>query len=69
MRPAPFSSAHFVRGALAAVPFAALTIAIPLVNRIEPRVFGMPFLLGWILAWILAAPAFLWVGGLLERRS
>ncbi|HET6276337.1 MAG TPA: DUF3311 domain-containing protein [Candidatus Cybelea sp.] len=68
MRPTPLSTALFGRVLLAAIPFAALTVAIPLVNRIEPRIFGMPFLLGWILAWILAAPAFLWVAGKLETR-
>jgi hypothetical protein len=53
---------------LAAVPIAALTVAVPLVNRIEPRVAGLPFLLAWILAWVLLTPAFLWTIGRLERR-
>lgn len=69
MRPTPLSTALFGRALLAAIPFAALTVAIPLVNRIEPRIFGMPFLLGWILAWILAAPGFLWLAGRLEPRA
>lgn len=68
MRPTPLSTALLGRAALAAIPFAALTVAIPLVNRIEPRIFGMPFLLGWILAWILATPGFLWLAGRLEPR-
>jgi hypothetical protein len=53
---------------LAAIPVAALTIAVPLVNRIEPRVFGLPFLLAWILAWVLLTPAALWTIGRLEQR-
>jgi hypothetical protein len=57
-----------LRVALAAIPIAALTVAVPLVNRIEPRVFGLPFLLFWIVAWVLATPAFLWTIGRLERR-
>lgn len=68
MRPTSLSTAVFGRVLLAAIPFAALTVAIPLVNHIEPRIFGMPFLLGWILAWILAAPGFLWLAGKLEPR-
>jgi hypothetical protein len=57
-----------LRPLLAAVPVAALTVAIPLVNRVEPRVFGAPFLLCWIVAWVLLAPAFLWTIGRLERH-
>lgn len=53
---------------LAAIPAAALTIAVPFVNRIEPRIFGAPFLLSWILLWVLLTPAFLWAVGRLERR-
>jgi hypothetical protein len=45
---------------LAAVPAAALTLAIPLVNRVEPRIAGLPFLLAHILFWIVLTPAFLW---------
>jgi len=54
---------------LAAVPFAALTVAVPLVNRVEPRFFGVPFLLCWIVAWVLLTPAFLWTIARLERRG
>jgi uncharacterized protein DUF3311 len=46
---------------LAAIPALALSAAIPLVNRDEPRVLGLPFLLVWIIAWILVVPAFLWI--------
>jgi hypothetical protein len=57
-----------LRVLLTAIPLCALTIAVPLVNRIEPRVAGLPFLLVWILAWVLVTPAFLWTIGRLERR-
>jgi len=53
---------------LAAVPFAALTIAVPLVNRIEPRILGLPFVLAWIVGWVFLTPAFLWGVGRIERR-
>ncbi|MGA8100019.1 MAG: DUF3311 domain-containing protein [Candidatus Cybelea sp.] len=52
---------------LAAIPLAALSVAIPLVNRVEPRIFGVPFLLGWIVAWVLLTPGFLWTIGRLQR--
>ncbi len=53
----------------ALLPVLSLTAALPLVNRIEPLVFGLPFLLFWILAWVAATPIFLWVAYLLQGRS
>jgi hypothetical protein len=53
---------------LAAIPIVALSIAVPLVNRVEPRIFGLPFLLCWVVGWALLTPAFLWTIGRLERR-
>jgi hypothetical protein len=60
--------AQMLRALLVGVPIAALTVAIPLVNRVEPRIFGLPFLLCWIVAWVLLVPAFLWTIGRMERR-
>lgn len=57
-----------LRVALAAIPIAALSIAVPLVNRVEPRILGLPFVLFWIVAWVLLTPAFVWGIGRLERR-
>lgn len=68
MRPGARKTAEMLRALLAAIPIAALTIAVPLVNRVEPRLFGMPFLLSWILVWTVVAPVFLWMVGRLERR-
>ncbi|MGC1381446.1 MAG: DUF3311 domain-containing protein [Candidatus Baltobacteraceae bacterium] len=53
---------------LAAVPILALTIAIPLANHVEPRIFGLPLLFFWVLAWVLSMPLFIWTIGRLERR-
>ena len=52
-------SRRLQRYALAAIPIAMLTVGIPFANRIEPRVFGLPFLLAWIIVWILLTPLFL----------
>ena len=38
---------------LALVPLLALLFAPYIANRIEPRILGMPFLLGWIVVWVL----------------
>ena len=39
--------------ALAVLPFLGILGGVPLLNRVEPLVFGMPLLLAWIVLWIL----------------
>jgi len=68
MRPTPPSGASWLRLLLAAIPFAALSVLVPVANRVEPRIFGIPFLLAWIVGWVLLTPAFLWTIGRLERH-
>lgn len=38
---------------LAVIPFLALIVGPFFVNRATPSVLGLPFLLAWIVAWIL----------------
>jgi len=45
---------------LAVIPIAMLTVAVPFVNRVEPRIFGLPFLLAWIAFWVLVSPIFVY---------
>jgi hypothetical protein len=54
--------------AFALVPFVALSFAIPFVNRVEPRVLGLPFLLAWIVAWMLLTPGFVYLTYRLDRK-
>ncbi|HEV3091320.1 MAG TPA: DUF3311 domain-containing protein [Candidatus Cybelea sp.] len=68
MRPTPPSGAPALRAILAAIPIAALSVAVPLANRIEPRLFGMPFFFCWIVGWTALTPAFIWTIGRLDRR-
>ena len=42
---------------LALVPALALLASPYVANRIEPRIFGMPFLLGWIVVWVVLTSA------------
>jgi hypothetical protein len=56
------------RTILAAIPIAALSVAVPFVNRVDPRIFGLPFVLAWIAGWVLITPAFLWTIGRMEKR-
>ena len=54
---------------IAAIPLIALTFAIPFVNRDDPHVLGLPFVLAWIVVWIVLVPLFMWViHARLERR-
>jgi hypothetical protein len=53
---------------LGAVPFITLVFALPLVNRIKPVILGFPFLLFWILSWVLLTPLILYIAYTLERR-
>jgi len=43
----------------ALIPAIALVAGLPFVNRLEPVVIGLPFLLFWILGWVLVTPLFL----------
>jgi hypothetical protein len=53
---------------LGAIPFVALVFALPLVNRVKPIILGFPFLLFWILCWVLVTPLILFAAYLLEKR-
>ena len=55
--------------AVAFVPALALVAGLPFVNRLEPVVLGLPFLLAWILGWVLATPIFLAAAYLLADRD
>ncbi len=59
------------RGALlcGCVPFAALCFSVPLWDRIDPVLFGIPFNLFWLLAWIALTPLFMWAAYNIEARS
>ena len=57
------------RVALAIFPPIMLTAAIPFANRIEPRIFGMPFLLAWIALWMLLTPLCLYAIYRIEGRG
>ncbi len=54
---------------LALVPALALTLGIPFANRLEPRIAGLPFLLAYIVIWIVLTPIFLLVIYRSERGS
>jgi hypothetical protein len=51
-RPARTGGQYF-RFALAVLPFIGMLVLIPWVNRAEPYVLGLPFLLFWIVMWVV----------------
>jgi len=53
----------------ALTPAVALVAGLPFVNRIEPVVLGLPFLLFWILGWVLVTPVFLAIAYLLAEAT
>jgi len=60
---------NVLRVLTAAVPVLMLSFAVPLLNRVEPRVFGFPFLLVWIACWVAITPLFLYFVQRLERKA
>jgi len=42
---------------LAALPFIGILLGVPFVNRVEPLVLGMPFVLAWIVLWVVLGAA------------
>ncbi len=58
-----------LRFLLAIVSPVMLTVAVPLANRVEPRLFGFPFLLVWIFLWVAVTPLCLYGVYRLEKRA
>lgn len=53
---------------LVLLPATALLGAPWIANRVEPRILGMPFLLGWIVAWVILSSVVMFVIGRLDAR-
>ena len=43
------------------VPFLLFVLAIPLVNRAEPVILGLPFLFFWALLSVILSPVAIWM--------
>ncbi|MGD2294499.1 MAG: DUF3311 domain-containing protein [Candidatus Aminicenantes bacterium] len=53
---------------LGAIPYLTTVLALPLVNRIEPVILGLPFLLFWLLCWVAMTPLILFVAYRIEKK-
>ncbi len=51
-----------------AVPFVTLVLSLPFVNRIEPFVLGLPFVLFWIALWVALTPLALFAAYRCEKK-
>jgi hypothetical protein len=52
---------------LAALPALGLLVGVPFVNRVEPYVLGLPFLLFWIVAWVAVTSVLMAIVWMLDR--
>ncbi len=52
----------------AAIPFITLVFALPFVNRVEPFILGLPFVLFWIVLWVALTPLALFAAYLCEKK-
>jgi hypothetical protein len=46
--------------ALGVIPFIGVCFSVPLWDRVEPMIFGLPFNLFWLTLWIVLTPCFMW---------
>jgi Protein of unknown function (DUF3311) len=54
---------------LALVPAIGMLGGVPFANRVHASVFGLPFLLFWILAWVIVTSACMALLNRLDRRQ
>jgi hypothetical protein len=47
------SAGSYVRFALSVPPFIGMLVLIPWANRTEPFILGLPFLLFWVVLWVI----------------
>mgnify|MGYP001552488861 FL=1 len=52
---------------LAVLPAAGMLGGVPFANRVSPYVFGLPFLLFWIVAWVVLTSAIMGLIYALDR--
>jgi len=52
---------------LALVPAIGMLGGVPFANRVRPYVFGLPFLLFWVTAWVVLTSAIMWLIYALDR--
>ena len=64
MRPPPVASLL-----LGLVPFIAICFSVPLWDRVDPMIIGLPFNLFWLIAWTALTPPVMWIAYRMETRN
>jgi Protein of unknown function (DUF3311) len=54
---------------LAVLPFLGLLGGIPFANRVTPFVLGLPFILFWIVVWVVLSSVIMWVIYSMDPRN
>ena len=54
---------------LAVLPFLGILVGVPLLNRVQPLVLGMPLILAWIVLWILLTAVIMGIIYLLDPAN
>jgi len=54
---------------LALLPAIGMLAGVPFANRVEPYVLGLPFLLFWIVVWVLATSAVMGIVYVLDHAA
>jgi hypothetical protein len=50
------------------IPFAAICLPVSLWDRVNPRIFGLPFNFFWLISWLVLTPACMWGAYRAETR-
>ena len=53
----------------ALIPFTAVCFSVPLWDRVDPMLLGLPFNLFWLICWILLSPVCMWAAYRAETRK
>jgi len=51
---------------LALIPFVAMCFSVPLWDRVDPMLLGLPFNLFWLISWIVLSTLCMWAAYRLE---
>jgi hypothetical protein len=51
--PAPVGMPSLTGLVLGFIPFVGMCFSVPIWDRVDPMIFGLPFNLAWLMAWIV----------------
>jgi hypothetical protein len=54
---------------LGLIPFIAMCFSVSLWDRVEPMIFGLPFNLFWLIAWIVLSSLCMWAAYRVEAAQ